>query len=114
MQERRALVAMSGGVDSSVAVYLMKEKGYAPVGVTMMLHEEDAACVYGTHSCCTPDDIEDEILINFLVFFIFKNIGILPIRIMMMLKPCSPFLPKALQRCRSQFIPEDSIQRVIQ
>ena len=59
MSDKKALVAMSGGVDSSVAAYLMKEKGYSPVGVTMMLHDQDAACVYGTHSCCTPDDIED-------------------------------------------------------
>ncbi|MBO4863622.1 MAG: tRNA 2-thiouridine(34) synthase MnmA [Eubacterium sp.] len=56
---KKALVAMSGGVDSSVAAYLMKENGFLPVGVTMMLHEEDAASIVGTHSCCTPDDIED-------------------------------------------------------
>ncbi len=59
MEQRKALVAMSGGVDSSAAVYLMKEMGYSPVGVTMMLHDQDAACTVGTHSCCTPDDIED-------------------------------------------------------
>ncbi len=33
--EKRALIAMSGGVDSSVAAYLMKERGYACAGVTM-------------------------------------------------------------------------------
>ncbi|MBO7355707.1 MAG: tRNA 2-thiouridine(34) synthase MnmA [Lachnospiraceae bacterium] len=57
--EERCLVAMSGGVDSSVAVYLMKEKGYSPIGVTMMLHDQDLSCTVGTHLCCTPDDIED-------------------------------------------------------
>ena len=50
---------MSGGVDSSVAALLMREHGYEPVGVTMMLHENDAGSVYGTHTCCTVDDIED-------------------------------------------------------
>ena len=56
---KKCLVAMSGGVDSSVAAYLMKEAGYSPIGVTMMLHDQDLACTVGTHLCCTPDDIED-------------------------------------------------------
>ena len=56
---KKALVAMSGGVDSSVAAYLMKQNGYETHGVTMLLHGEDAATKCGTHSCCTPDDIED-------------------------------------------------------
>ena len=35
----RALIAMSGGVDSSVAAELMKEQGYECVGCTMRLYE---------------------------------------------------------------------------
>ena len=58
-ENRKCLVAMSGGVDSSVAAYLMKEEGYSPIGVTMMLHDQDATYTAGTHLCCTPDDIED-------------------------------------------------------
>ncbi len=57
--KKKALVAMSGGVDSSVAAYLMREEGFLPIGVTMMLHDQDLGTVQGTHLCCTPDDIED-------------------------------------------------------
>ena len=57
--EKKMLVAMSGGVDSSVAAYLVREEGYFPLGVTMMLHDQDLSCTAGTHLCCTPDDIED-------------------------------------------------------
>ena len=56
---KKCLVAMSGGVDSSVAAYMMKDKGYSPIGVTMMLHDQDLSYTEGTHLCCTPDDIED-------------------------------------------------------
>ncbi|MBP3807852.1 MAG: tRNA 2-thiouridine(34) synthase MnmA [Eubacterium sp.] len=58
-KEKKMLVAMSGGVDSSVAAYLVREEGYLPLGVTMMLHDQDLSCTAGTHLCCTPDDIED-------------------------------------------------------
>ncbi len=61
---KKALIAMSGGVDSSVAAILMKEKGYTPYGVTMLLHSEDTASTCGTHSCCTPNDIEDARLVS--------------------------------------------------
>lgn len=56
---QRALIAMSGGVDSSVAAYLMKERGYDCLGVTMKLfHNEDAGIPRG-HTCCSLDDVED-------------------------------------------------------
>lgn len=50
---------MSGGVDSSVAAYIMKEKGYECMGVTMKLFHNDEVGVSKAHSCCSLDDVED-------------------------------------------------------
>lgn len=44
-QYEKALIAMSGGVDSSVAAYLMKEHGYDCIGVTMKLFQNEDAGV---------------------------------------------------------------------
>ncbi len=58
-QNRKALIAMSGGVDSSVAAFLMKKQGYDCMGVTMKLfHNEDISAPEG-HTCCSLDDVED-------------------------------------------------------
>ncbi|MBQ7741237.1 MAG: tRNA 2-thiouridine(34) synthase MnmA [Eubacterium sp.] len=54
---KKAIIAMSGGVDSGVAAFLMKEKGYDCIGATMKLH--DSPLVYDEKSCCTAEDIED-------------------------------------------------------
>ena len=50
---------MSGGVDSSVAAYLMQQAGYDCMGVTMKLYENEDAGVPRGHTCCTLDDVED-------------------------------------------------------
>ena len=58
MQEMpgKALIAMSGGVDSSVAALLMTRAGYACVGATMKLRDGETA---SDKTCCTADDAAD-------------------------------------------------------
>lgn len=53
----RAIIAMSGGVDSSVAAFLMKEKGYDIIGITLKLHSGND--IIEEQSCCTQQDILD-------------------------------------------------------
>ena len=58
----KALIAMSGGVDSSVAALLTKEKGYDCIGCTMKLWDlpgEEDAQLKGSKTCCSLDDTED-------------------------------------------------------
>lgn len=55
----KALVAMSGGVDSSVAAYLTKKAGYETIGVTMKLYENETAGICSDKTCCSLSDIED-------------------------------------------------------
>ena len=38
---KKAIIAMSGGIDSSVAAFLMKEKGFDCIGATMKLYDND-------------------------------------------------------------------------
>lgn len=55
----KALIAMSGGVDSSVATFLMKERGYDCVGITMKLFYNEEIGMAKEHTCCSLDDVED-------------------------------------------------------
>src|SRR6266446_2906883 len=54
----RIVVAMSGGVDSSVAALLMAEQGHDVIGVSMQLYDQS----HGDRSfgsCCSLDDLQD-------------------------------------------------------
>ena len=54
----RIVVAMSGGVDSSVAAALLVEQGHEVIGVSMQLYDQtDGNRTFG--SCCTLDDLQD-------------------------------------------------------
>ena len=55
----RALIAMSGGVDSSVAAWLMQRDGFDCTGITMRLTRNEAVDTEGLHTCCSERDIED-------------------------------------------------------
>ena len=53
------MMAMSGGVDSSVAALLLSEAGYAVTGATMKLFGSDVVESDCDSSCCSADDVED-------------------------------------------------------
>ena len=57
-ENKRALVAMSGGVDSSVAALLTRDMGYECVGCTMRLYENETAGM-DQKTCCSLNDVED-------------------------------------------------------
>lgn len=56
---QKALIAMSGGVDSSLAAKLTKDAGYDCIGCTMKLYDNEDAGINRLHTCCSLDDIED-------------------------------------------------------
>ena len=53
------LVAMSGGVDSSVTAYLLTQQGHDCVGATMRLWNDPEAAAKQGKTCCSIDDVED-------------------------------------------------------
>ena len=57
MHEQKALIAMSGGVDSSVAAHLMCAEGFTCIGATMRLF--DNAPDAPDSKCCALEDVED-------------------------------------------------------
>ena len=56
---KKALIAMSGGVDSSVAAYLIKEQGFEATGITLKLFDNEDIGEKKEKTCCSLDDIGD-------------------------------------------------------
>lgn len=57
-QDNRVVVAMSGGVDSSVVAAMLTREGYEVVGLTLQLYDHGAA-VHRAGACCAGQDIHD-------------------------------------------------------
>jgi len=74
----RVLVAMSGGVDSSIAAALLREQGYEVVGVAMRLAPDQSPAITGPRrsTCCSHEDFEDARRVAELLDFPFYVIDL--------------------------------------
>ena len=70
-----ALIAMSGGVDSTVAAYLMKQAGCRCMGATMRLYQNEDLGQSGFHTCCSAKDVEDAAEVAFQLDIPFEVVN---------------------------------------
>ena len=79
-KETKVVVAMSGGVDSSVVAALMKQEGYDVTGITLKLYDDTKQSKEG-RQCCAGQDIMDakrvseRLNINHKILYYQKNLN---------------------------------------
>lgn len=72
---KKALIAMSGGVDSSLAAKMMKDAGFECIGCTMKLYENEDIGIDRRKTCCSLEDVEDARAVAYILgmpYYVFN------------------------------------------
>ena len=75
---KKVMVGMSGGVDSSVAAMLLRDRGFEVMGVTLKLFSDEdiSEAKKEGKTCCALSDVEDARSVAYRLGFEQNNIGI--------------------------------------